>query len=132
MNKNKTKAIIVVVFFILVAVLIISKGFGKETYALADVKLLDESNSNMYALYKKVDGVYQPMEEKTFPDGYELDLTESKCIDNNGNLVEEALEYKEGKVIFGGRLGEYKYYDMDAVIASVLDMCDKDILTSNR
>lgn len=28
---------------------------------------------------------------------------------------------------FGGRLGEYKYYDMDAVIASALDMCDKKI-----
>ena len=35
-------------------------------------------------------------------------------------------EYKkladaENKVIFGGRLGEYKYYDMDLVIAAVLD-----------
>ena len=27
---------------------------------------------------------------------------------------------KEEKVIFGGRLGEYKYYDMDAVIAAAL------------
>ena len=35
------------------------------------------------------------------------------------------LAEKEKKVIFGGRLGEYKYYDMDAVIASVLDMCKK-------
>ena len=24
------------------------------------------------------------------------------------------------KVLFGGRLGEYKYYDMDAVIAAAL------------
>lgn len=30
------------------------------------------------------------------------------------------LADKEEKVIFGGRLGEYKYYDMDAVIASAL------------
>ena len=41
-------------------------------------------------------------------------------------------EYKklagaEEKVIFGGRLGEYKYYDMDAVIASALDMCEKEL-----
>jgi UDP-galactopyranose mutase len=28
-------------------------------------------------------------------------------------------------VIFGGRLGEYKYYDMDAVIASALELCKK-------
>ena len=30
------------------------------------------------------------------------------------------LADKEQKVVFGGRLGEYKYYDMDAVIASAL------------
>lgn len=39
-------------------------------------------------------------------------------------------EYKkmadaEPKVIFGGRLGEYKYYDMDAVIASALACAKK-------
>ena len=32
----------------------------------------------------------------------------------------KALADKESNVIFGGRLGEYKYYDMDAVIASAL------------
>ena len=41
-------------------------------------------------------------------------------------------EYKkladaEEKVIFGGRLGEYKYYDMDQVIAAVLDKCAKEL-----
>ena len=34
-----------------------------------------------------------------------------------------ALAAREPKVIFGGRLGEYKYYDMDAVIAAALDRC---------
>jgi UDP-galactopyranose mutase len=29
-------------------------------------------------------------------------------------------------VIFGGRLGEYKYYDMDAVIASALELCSRE------
>lgn len=33
----------------------------------------------------------------------------------------------EGRVIFGGRLGEYKYYDMDAVIASALALCKKEL-----
>ena len=32
----------------------------------------------------------------------------------------KALAEKEPKVLFGGRLGEYKYYDMDAVIAAAL------------
>ena len=33
----------------------------------------------------------------------------------------KALADKEEKVIFGGRLGEYKYYDMDQVIAAALE-----------
>lgn len=36
------------------------------------------------------------------------------------------LAQTEDHVVFGGRLGEYKYYDMDAVIASALDMCEKE------
>lgn len=30
-------------------------------------------------------------------------------------------------VTFGGRLGEYKYYDMDQVIAAALELCDKEL-----
>ena len=43
----------------------------------------------------------------------------------NGALYQEykKLADAEEKVIFGGRLGEYKYYDMDAVIASALNKC---------
>ena len=37
----------------------------------------------------------------------------------------KALAEKEAKVIFGGRLGEYKYYDMDAVIAAALAAAEK-------
>ena len=39
----------------------------------------------------------------------------------------KALAEKETKVIFGGRLGEYKYYDMDAVIASALALCKREL-----
>lgn len=35
------------------------------------------------------------------------------------------LAEKEENIIFGGRLGEYKYYEMDATVASVLDKCDE-------
>ena len=38
----------------------------------------------------------------------------------------ELADREEG-VIFGGRLGEYKYYDMDKVIASALALCEKEL-----
>jgi UDP-galactopyranose mutase len=49
--------------------------------------------------------------------------------EKNGHLYAKYKELadKETGVIFGGRLGEYKYYDMDTTIASVLDMCEKEL-----
>lgn len=44
--------------------------------------------------------------------------------EKNGALYQkyQALAENEKNIIFGGRLGEYKYYDMDAVINSALEM----------
>ena len=49
--------------------------------------------------------------------------------DKNGALYAKYKELAQAEhhVVFGGRLGEYKYYDMDAVIASALDMCEKEL-----
>ena len=49
--------------------------------------------------------------------------------EKNGTLYAayKKLADKEERVIFGGRLGEYKYYDMDAVIASALALCKKEL-----
>lgn len=44
--------------------------------------------------------------------------------EKNSKLYEKykALAIKENKVFFGGRLGEYKYYDMDQIIVEALNM----------
>ena len=42
-------------------------------------------------------------------------------------MPDKKMAEKEEKVIFGGRLGEYKYFDMDAVIASSLELCEKEL-----
>ncbi len=49
--------------------------------------------------------------------------------DKNNALYQQYYELadKEHKVIFGGRLGGYKYYDMDKVIAAALEMCEKEL-----
>ncbi|MBQ7761473.1 MAG: UDP-galactopyranose mutase [Clostridia bacterium] len=48
--------------------------------------------------------------------------------ERNNTLYEEykALADKEQNVIFGGRLGQYKYYDMDKVIISALEAVKKE------
>ncbi len=50
--------------------------------------------------------------------------------DEKNSALYEAYRRKaedETNVIFGGRLGEYKYYDMDAVIAAALDRCEAEL-----
>lgn len=49
--------------------------------------------------------------------------------EQNNTLFEKYRELaeKESTVIFGGRLGNYKYYDMDKVIEAALEMCEKEL-----
>lgn len=42
-------------------------------------------------------------------------------------LAYKTLAEQESQVIFGGRLGEYKYYDMDQVIAAALEMSRQEL-----
>ena len=60
----------------------------------------------------------------------ELGITINELI--NGEMIQEE-EYKEiadkdTKVIFGGRLGQYKYYDMDKVILEALNLVKIEIV----
>lgn len=62
---------------------------------------------------------WKPGEEPYYPVN---DEKNSKVYEAYRKLAE-----LEENVIFGGRLSEYKYYDMDAVIASALGMCKAEL-----
>lgn len=49
--------------------------------------------------------------------------------EKNGALYQRyrTLAEREGHVLFGGRLGEYKYYDMDAVIDAALHTAESEL-----
>lgn len=49
--------------------------------------------------------------------------------DKNNQLYEKyrELSKQENRVVFGGRLGSYQYYDMDKVIAAALDFCRQEL-----
>ena len=60
---------------------------------------------------------WQPGDEPYYP------VNDEK---NNAHYEQyRALAGLETNIIFGGRLGEYRYYDMDAVIAAALDQAEK-------
>ena len=68
--------------------------------------------------------------------GYQLGTLEYRSVRFETELLDQpnfqgnaAVNYtdRETRVIFGGRLGEYKYYDMDKVIASALKMSRREL-----
>lgn len=69
---------------------------------------------------------------KEYPDNYEEGKEPYYPI-NDGKNNELYAKYKwiaeheAHNVIFGGRLGEYKYYDMDQVIRKALDVAKKEL-----
>ena len=69
------------------------------------------------ATWKKGDEPYYPMND-----------------DRNNEIFSKykALYEAERKVLFGGRLGEYKYYDMHQVVARALEMVRKELTESSN
>ena len=82
--------------------------FGKDEYG---------NNIPKTVISREYSSEWKPGDEPYYPVNDE----------RNSGLYKKykALSDREENVIFGGRLGEYKYYDMDAVIASVLEKCDE-------
>lgn len=64
-----------------------------------------------------------------YPSDYKEGMEKYYTIndDKNNKLADEyrKLASKEENIIFGGRLAEYKYYDMDDVIKSAFEVIDK-------
>ena len=61
-----------------------------------------------------------------YPEDYKEGMEKYYTVndDKNNELADKYryLASKEKNVIFGGRLAEYKYYDMDDVIKKALDL----------
>lgn len=86
---------------------------------------------------------FDPMNERKNPSSFTVISKEYPVVwepgkepyypvndDKNNALYQEYAQMaeKEKNVIFGGRLGEYKYYDMDKVIAAALRAAEDELL----
>ena len=81
----------------------------------------DENGSDLPAtvISREYSKEWKPGDEPYYP------VNDEK---NNALYAEyKKLADGESNVIFGGRLGEYKYYDMDKVIENALALCEKEL-----
>ena len=100
--KYRTRIIVIFVVVILMTIFLGMEFLTVQNYEeLPEVKLKNKEDENKFAIMvqnENKDG-YQEYDGNEFPtDDYEFNETETKCIDNNGALVEEALTYIDGKV----------------------------------
>ncbi len=109
--NKKYLLIIILVGVILTGVIILKPA--KEV-KLDNVILKQEVNNKTFAMYKEDDdNNYVKVEDTKFPDMYVLNLTKSKCIDNNGNELNGVLSYENDKVTItsGNTTYCYLYFD---------------------
>jgi len=85
----------------------------------------DDGNDNpKTVISREYSAEWKPGDEPYYP------VNDEK--NNELYLKYKDLADQEEKVFFGGRLGEYKYYDMDAVVASALEFCKKNYLAYSK
>ena len=108
---NKKYLLIILLVGIIITGVIILKP--KENVQLDNVILKQEVNNKAMAMYKEEGESYVPVEGTKFPEGYVLNISESKCIDNNGNELSGVLSYENGNVTItsGKTIYCYLYFD---------------------
>ena len=87
--------------------------FGQEVYDCTKTVISEEYSTE----YKDGMEPYYPVNDE-----------------RNNALAEQyrALAKQEKNVLFGGRLAEYKYYDMAPVVERVLSLTIKDLYVGNQ
>ena len=95
--KYRTRIIVIFVVVILMTIFLGMEFLTVQNYEeLPEVKLKNKENENKFAIMvqnENKDG-YQEYDGNEFPkDGYEFNETETKCIDNNGSIVEHAISF---------------------------------------
>ena len=108
--NKKYLLIILLVGVILTGVI----GFNrKEKVQLDNVVLKQEVDRSSFAMYIQNDDTYEEYKDNKFPEGYDLNLNKSKCIDNSGQEIENALYVQQGKIGVKSNKSFYCYLYFD-------------------
>lgn len=122
MKKNRNKILVIILVLIIVVVpttiFFVTDKLKQNNTILDEVKLVDNIDKNMFAIMlQKENGSYE--EDKTMTswptENYTYNATKSGCIDIEGNKIERALSYVDGKATVSTNKTAYcyLYFDLD-------------------
>ncbi len=117
---NKKYLLIILLVGIVLTGVIITKP--KENVKLDNVILKQEISNRTFAMYKESEEGYTEVEGTQFPEGYVLNLSESKCIDNNGAEIKDALQEEGGNISLRTNKSSYcyLYFDLNPLVKKLL------------
>lgn len=118
-EKLTNKYLIAVLIVLEICMLFLAyKSFSNKSIVLDDVQFKPISNTEMFAFFiEQEDGLYKKTEDSTWPStGYRFNSKKSGCINQDGELIADALKFKNDSVtVEVGVTGYcYLYFDIFA------------------
>ncbi len=122
---------------IIIGVLVIIEIFSlymmyqsNENKNLNEVNIKENNNTKFAIQYEKENGKYEEYLENEFPEGYILNKDKSKCIDEEGNVIENSLEYTNNQISFTSTNTNYCFLTFDKSMGIKLVENNPDVITS--
>ena len=111
---NKKYLLIILLVGIITSTIIFKP---KEDSKLYEVKLQDDNKKDLAIMVEQLDKSYKENNKIPYK-GYTLNETMTKCIDNNGNVVNEEITYENGTITISTdrTIYCYLYFDREDVI----------------
>ena len=115
MNKKKMKICLVLILVLIecISLTLTIKSFSNRN--LDEIKEEHKVNNKKFSMYIKNDeGVYEPYENNNlFPEGYNLNLNKSSCVDTNGNTLNGTLTTSGTNITITSNKTTYCYLYFD-------------------
>ena len=96
--KYKKRIVGLLLVVEVISIFMMYKSVSNKKTILDNISI-NKINKDMFAMYVKENGSYVESKDSTFPEGYMLNINNSKCVDNNGDEVKNVLVAKKDCIL---------------------------------
>lgn len=128
MNKGIIKVVVPVLILVELCFIFLSfASFSNKN--IEEIKKFSKIDRKQFAMYVEIDeGKYEEYNKNIFPNGYIMNTIKSKCVDNNGDEISDAVSFKSNRLTITSNktIFCYVYLDKADLVISVVTDGDSD------
>jgi len=131
MKRSKIFLFLLLEFIEMLSLFLTYKSFSNKE--IDKVKEINKINNKQFSMFIETDNGYDEyLESNKFPEGYTINLEESKCLDTKGNVIEGILSGSGTNITVISRTTSYcyLYFDIPPINAETLPTTESDIWQS--